>query len=62
MTEFIEEQLKEAQIHPNSMKEGERITDHPAYVVVFLIHFLAHDMNFPSGNCQDENIFAQFCR
>ncbi|CAK9143955.1 unnamed protein product [Ilex paraguariensis] len=30
-------------------------------MVVFLIHVLAHDTNFPPEGCQDEEIYARFC-
>jgi hypothetical protein len=36
--------------------------DYPAYIVVFLIHVLAHDAGFPPDGCQDEQVYAQFCR
>lgn len=32
------------------------------YILVFLIHVLAHDDKFPSENCQDEGAYAEFCR
>ncbi|XP_042393819.1 sister chromatid cohesion protein PDS5 homolog A-A-like isoform X1 [Zingiber officinale] len=35
-------------------------TKHPGYVVVFLIHVLAHDKNFPPDNCQDYEAYAEF--
>ncbi|KAG6507208.1 hypothetical protein ZIOFF_032549 [Zingiber officinale] len=35
-------------------------TKHPGYVVVFLIHVLAHDKNFPPDNCQDYETYAEF--
>ena len=58
MAEFIRE---------NSRGTGNRqkqlgLTDCPAYIVVFLIHVLAHDCGFPSENCNDEEIYAQFLR
>ncbi|OMO55532.1 Armadillo-like helical [Corchorus olitorius] len=60
MVEFIKEYNREAQVRQKSMVKGS--VDYPAYVVVFLIHVLAHDTGFPSEDCQDEAIYAQFCR
>lgn len=37
-------------------------TKHPGYVIVFLIHVLAHDKNFPPDNCQDYEAYAEFLR
>lgn len=62
MAEFMKEYRKEAQVRQTSVMQGGTITDYPAYMVVFLVHVLAHDTNFPSETCQDEEIFAQFCR
>ncbi|KAJ9673634.1 hypothetical protein PVL29_023280 [Vitis rotundifolia] len=61
MAEFMKECRKEAQVRQTSAMQGGTITDYPAYMVVFLVHVLAHDTNFPSETCQDEEIFAQFC-
>ncbi|XVE55344.1 hypothetical protein DITRI_Ditri03aG0151400 [Diplodiscus trichospermus] len=61
MVEFIKEYSREARIHQTSMVHGGSIVDYPAYIVVFLIHLLAHDEGFPSEDCQDEAIYAQFC-
>lgn len=44
----------------SSVHEASSITAHPAYIVLFLIHFLAHDANFPADACQDEEIYARF--
>ncbi|KAK9993628.1 hypothetical protein SO802_023331 [Lithocarpus litseifolius] len=60
MAEFIKEYSREARIHQTSSAQGATITDYPAYIVVFLIYFLAHDTGFPSENCPEE-IYAQFC-
>lgn len=38
------------------------MTNCPEYIIVFLIHFLAHNEKFPSENCQDEYTYAEFCR
>ncbi|KAG6509268.1 hypothetical protein ZIOFF_034661 [Zingiber officinale] len=35
-------------------------TKHLGYVVVFLIHVLAHDKNFPLDNCQDYEAYVEF--
>ncbi|KAH7567872.1 hypothetical protein JRO89_XS07G0171200 [Xanthoceras sorbifolium] len=62
MAEFIKEYSKEARIRQNSAVQGVSITDYPAYVVVFLIHVLAHDPGFPPEDCRDkENIIQFFC-
>ncbi|OMO93987.1 Armadillo-like helical [Corchorus capsularis] len=55
-----DEYNRDAQVRQKSMVKGS--VDYPAYVVVFLIHVLAHDTGFPSEDCQDEAIYAQFCR
>ncbi|WRX29852.1 hypothetical protein QQP08_022339 [Theobroma cacao] len=61
MVEFIKEYSREARIRQTSMLQGGSIMDFPAYIVVFLIHLLVHDAGFPSEDCQDEAIYAQFC-
>ncbi|KAM7256072.1 hypothetical protein ACFE04_011813 [Oxalis oulophora] len=61
MAEFIKEYTRQARTQQPSSKPEGALTDHPAYVVVFLIHVLAHDTSFPLEDCQDEKIFAQFC-
>ncbi|XP_059630755.1 sister chromatid cohesion protein PDS5 homolog B isoform X2 [Cornus florida] len=60
MEEFIREYSRGARVHQTSTMQGGLI-DHPAYLVVFLIHVLAHDTGFPPENCQDEGIYACFC-
>lgn len=62
MAEFIKEYSREAQICQASAVQGGSLIDYPAYTVVFLIYLLAHDAKFPPENCQDEEIYAQFCR
>lgn len=62
MAEFIKEYSREARIRQTSMVQGGSIMDYPAYIVVFLIHLLVHDAGFPSEDCQDETVYAQFCR
>ncbi|TYH32002.1 hypothetical protein ES288_A01G216800v1 [Gossypium darwinii] len=61
MVEFIKEYNREAKKRRTSMVQGGSIVDYPAYLVVFLIHLLAHDEGFPPEGCQDEAIYAQFC-
>ncbi|XP_017981381.1 PREDICTED: sister chromatid cohesion protein PDS5 homolog A isoform X2 [Theobroma cacao] len=61
MVEFIKEYSREARIRQTSMSQGGSIMDFPAYIVVFLIHLLVHDAGFPSEDCQDEAMYAQFC-
>ncbi|CDY44536.1 BnaCnng11470D [Brassica napus] len=41
--------------------QRESLTDCPAYMIVFLIHVLAHDPDFPSEDCMDEHVYARFC-
>ncbi|XAR55569.1 hypothetical protein NMG60_11035678 [Bertholletia excelsa] len=61
MREFIREYSGVARICQTSVKQL-GITTNPAYIVVFLIHLLAHDSGFPPANCEDEEIYAQFLR
>ncbi|XP_010242780.1 PREDICTED: sister chromatid cohesion protein PDS5 homolog A isoform X2 [Nelumbo nucifera] len=64
LAEFIEDYSKEARICQTSTVQdlkGRTMTVYPEYVVVFLIHVLAHDDGFPSDNNQSEENFAQFC-
>lgn len=62
MAEFIEQYSKSAQIHQTSVAQDGSMTFAPAYIVVFLVYILAHDSGFPHVDCQDENVYAQFCR
>ena len=62
MAEFIEQYSKIARMHQTSVVQEESMTFVPAYIVVFLIYILAHDSDFPHVDCQDENVYAQFCR
>ncbi|KAL0790384.1 hypothetical protein Bca101_006630 [Brassica carinata] len=43
----------------------QREVDHSLIVqinmIVFLIHVLAHDPDFPSEDCMDEHVYARFC-
>ncbi|CAA6667666.1 unnamed protein product [Spirodela intermedia] len=46
---------------PRQNMDGGALTTFPAYIVVFLIHVLAHDRGFPSADSQDdEYAFASF--
>lgn len=60
LEEFIREYNKGAQIHEITTMQG--AASHPVYLVVFLIHVLAHDPNFPAPHCRDEKTYAQFLR
>lgn len=60
MEKFIKQYSIEARIRQNSAAQVVSITDYPAYVVVFLIHVLAHDKNFLLENFQDEGKIAKF--
>ncbi|KAG9444024.1 hypothetical protein H6P81_015364 [Aristolochia fimbriata] len=63
LTEFVKEYGNEAQRHQNISEKDSRLTmtNYPEYVLVFLIHLLAHDIGFPSNICQDEDAYARFC-
>lgn len=60
MEEFIEGYGKGVQIDETTTMEG--TINHPVYIVVFLIHVLAHDPSFPAPDCRDGNIYAEFLR
>lgn len=62
MAEFIKEYSREGQIRQMSAIKGGSVTDYPAYIVVFLIHILAHDPGFPAENYKDDELYARFCR
>ncbi|KAG8054616.1 hypothetical protein GUJ93_ZPchr0001g29862 [Zizania palustris] len=60
-TRYLTEVLKEQRrffVHQNRTSD-ESIVDHPAYAVVFLIHTLAYDKEFPTEFCE-EKISAEF--
>ncbi|XP_068663367.1 sister chromatid cohesion protein PDS5 homolog B isoform X2 [Aristolochia californica] len=63
LADFIKEHGHEARRHQNFSEKDSRgtMTNYPEYVVVFLIHLLAHDVEFPSNICQDEDAYARFC-
>ncbi|KAL9683642.1 hypothetical protein QQ045_015467 [Rhodiola kirilowii] len=58
MADFIKEYTKESR-SSQSPSTLESVVDSPAYVVVFLIHLLAHSTNFPPKDCLDEDSYAQ---
>lgn len=60
MAEFIRDYSIEAHLVPNAANQG-GMTDDPVYIVVFLIHVLAHDRGFPPEG-EDDETFTQFCR
>ncbi|KAJ4965300.1 hypothetical protein NE237_017149 [Protea cynaroides] len=62
MVEFVKEYGVEARIHQTSKEDlgGGTMASYPEYVVVYLIHVLAHNLEFPSVNYQNEEIYAQF--
>ncbi|XP_068341369.1 sister chromatid cohesion protein PDS5 homolog B isoform X3 [Pyrus communis] len=61
IAEFVKDYSREAQVRQISGVQEGLNTDFPAYIVVFLIHILAHDTGFPPEDCQDEKAYAQFC-
>ncbi|KAG8378272.1 hypothetical protein BUALT_Bualt08G0120300 [Buddleja alternifolia] len=58
LEEYIREYGKGAQIQEITTAQG--AANHPVYLVVFLIHVLAHDAEFPSPDCPDARVYAQF--
>uniref|UniRef100_A0A1D1YLJ6 Sister chromatid cohesion protein PDS5 A n=1 Tax=Anthurium amnicola TaxID=1678845 RepID=A0A1D1YLJ6_9ARAE len=64
LADFFMEHNRDGCIRQNSSvqdKDGGTMTTFPAYIVVFLIHVLAHDQSFPSGNHPDGETYARFC-
>ncbi|XP_010063388.2 sister chromatid cohesion protein PDS5 homolog A [Eucalyptus grandis] len=61
MGEFVKDHAREARGHQKSSVQGCSTTDLPVYILVFLIHVLAHDEDFPPEKYQDEHIFCHFC-
>ncbi|XP_075075376.1 sister chromatid cohesion protein PDS5 homolog B isoform X5 [Nicotiana tabacum] len=59
MEEFVQEYGNTARINQISTMPG-HVTGLPVYVVVFLIHILAHDPNFPTADHHDANFCVQF--
>ncbi|XP_057795772.1 sister chromatid cohesion protein PDS5 homolog B [Salvia miltiorrhiza] len=58
LEEFIREYGKRVQIHETMTTD--RAATHCACLVVFLIHVLVHDHNFPAPDCEDVKIYAEF--
>ncbi|KAL1543836.1 sister chromatid cohesion protein pds5-like [Salvia divinorum] len=58
LEEFICEYGKRVQIHETMTMEG--AATHSACLIMFLIHVLAHDPNFPAPDCEDAKIYAEF--
>ncbi|CAM8938814.1 unnamed protein product [Rhodiola kirilowii] len=58
MADFIKQYNKESRSNQSPSTRGS-VVDSPAYVVVFLIHLLAHSTNFPPKDCLDEDSYAQ---
>lgn len=61
MTEFVKGFRRKARTRQSSAKQ-QGLTDFPEYIVVFLIHVLAHDSGFPPENCDNEEIYSLFLR
>lgn len=61
MEEFVHVYGSAARINRMSTMPG-HVTAFPVYMVVFLIHVLAHDPNFPTADHHDANSYAQFFR
>ncbi|XP_010322915.1 sister chromatid cohesion protein PDS5 homolog B isoform X2 [Solanum lycopersicum] len=59
MEEFVHVYGSAARINRMSTMPG-HVTAFPVYMVVFLIHVLAHDPNFPTADHHDANSYAQF--
>ncbi|CAN8234143.1 unnamed protein product [Cochlearia groenlandica] len=57
---FVRNATREAGACQN-LDKGESLTDCPAYMIVFLIHVLAHSPEFPSEDCRGEDVYARFC-
>ncbi|EEF48385.1 androgen induced inhibitor of proliferation (as3) / pds5, putative [Ricinus communis] len=62
MEEFVKEYNIVARNRQNSAVQEGTVTDYPAYIVVFLIHTLAHSTGFPPEDSRDEQEYAHFCR
>ncbi|XP_042040794.1 sister chromatid cohesion protein pds5-like [Salvia splendens] len=58
MEGFIREYGKRVQIRETITKEG--AATHSSCLIMFLIHVLAHDRNFPAPDCEDAKIYAEF--
>lgn len=65
LVDFIKDYSREArvqQMHAVNNSGQTTMTYYPDYIVVYLVHFLAHDVGFPSEHCQNQEIFARLCR
>ncbi|XP_020238238.1 sister chromatid cohesion protein PDS5 homolog A isoform X2 [Cajanus cajan] len=60
MTEFIKDYSIVAGRRQTSVVPG-AIVDYPAYILVFLIHVLARNNDFPVEVCEDEKVYADLC-
>ncbi|XP_074573683.1 sister chromatid cohesion protein PDS5 homolog B [Curcuma longa] len=63
LDEFLKMRNRQINIKIDNMaqkRDAIANTKHPGYVVVFLIHLLAHDKKFPPDNCQDYEAYAEF--
>ncbi|XP_020578529.1 sister chromatid cohesion protein PDS5 homolog A isoform X2 [Phalaenopsis equestris] len=56
--EFMEDHHRQ---YSSSQDEKRHIVNSPEYIVVFLIHILAHDIGFPSECLEDEEFYPEFC-
>lgn len=61
MAEFIKDYSILARKRETSSAQG-FIIDYPSYVLVFLIHVLSRNNDFPFEVCPDEKIYADVCR
>ncbi|KAK7385197.1 hypothetical protein VNO78_30910 [Psophocarpus tetragonolobus] len=60
MREFIRDYSIVARKQQTSAVQG-AIVDYPAYILVFLIHVLARNDDFPFELCQDEKVYSDLC-
>ncbi|XP_047149337.1 sister chromatid cohesion protein PDS5 homolog B isoform X1 [Vigna umbellata] len=60
MAEFIKDYSILARKRESSSVQGV-IIDYPAYILVFLIHVLSRNNDFPFEVCPDEKIYADVC-
>lgn len=63
LTDFVKEYCKDSP-QGNILDRDANyaaVTNCPEYTIVYIIHILAHDVNFPSEECQDDNAHNTFC-
>ncbi|GAB2260584.1 hypothetical protein Droror1_Dr00011439 [Drosera rotundifolia] len=60
--EFIKDYSRAARNRRTSQTEARTTVDTPVYVVVFLLHVLAHDIAFPVNDCLDDEVNVLFFR